>query len=95
VSLYVSWGASELRSKIVVRETLYLLISLFVGLVILPWIIILFIFPVDYPWPGYLDFLEGLVEVHSPFPWVVAAGPYVVLQLVRSIRSALQSKKAR
>jgi hypothetical protein len=83
----------DVKSKTIIREFLYVLICLFVGLVVLPWIILLFIFPVQYPWPGYQDFLEGLVEVHSPFPWVVATGPYLLLQCVRSIRWAIQSKK--
>jgi hypothetical protein len=82
-----------LKPKIVMREALYLLLCLFIGLIVLPWIILLFIFPVQYPWPGYLDFLEGLVEVHSPFPWVVATGPYLLLQCVRSIRWAMHSPK--
>jgi hypothetical protein len=82
-----------LKPKIVMREALYLLLCLFIGLIVLPWIILLFIFPVQYPWPGYLDFLEGLVEVHSPFPWVVATGPYLLLQYVRSIRWAMHSPK--
>lgn len=82
-----------MKSKIAIREALYLLICLVIGLVVLPWIILLFIFPVQYPWPGYLDFLEGLVEVHSPFPWFVATGPYLLLQCVRSIRWAMHSSK--
>jgi hypothetical protein len=78
-----------LNSKIFKREAIYLLLCLFIGLVVLPWIILLFVFPVQYPWPGYQDFLEGLVDVHSAFPWVVAAGPYLLLQCVRSIRWAM------
>jgi hypothetical protein len=87
-------GYRALKTRTVIREGWYLIISLFIGLVVLPWIILLFIFPVQYPWPGYQDFLEGLVEVHSPFPWVVATGPYLLLQGVRWIRWAMKSSKA-
>jgi len=80
------------KLKIVAREWLYLLASLFVGWVILPLVIVSVMFEPDKIWFQYKDYLKGLFRGDSG-AWFIALVPYVALQLVRSIIWAVKALK--
>jgi len=80
--------------KIVAREWLYLLASLFVGWVILPLVIVSVMFPADKIQFEYKYYLKGLVRGDGG-AWFTAFVPYFALQLVRSIVWAVKALKKR
>ncbi len=80
------------KSRIVAREWLYLLASMFVGWVILPLVIVSVMFQSNNTWSKYKDYLEGLFRGEGGF-WFIALAPYVALQLVRSTIWSVKAQK--